>query len=301
MKKAPTIALALVLMTVAYTIAFQTVERKDLLTSFYWTIITMATIGYGDVTPQTIIGKILAIMIAISGIAIYTAFASVIVDYITERNIKRLQGLLSVKGRDHIVIIGWNEATKEAIKELKAAVNCEVVVISDKPVENKCVVGDFTDENVLKKAGVERAKYVIISTGDDSKTVLTTLIVKKINPKVKVIAEVLRLDNMELLSFAGADTVVLSEGFAGRLLASAVFESSVVRFFEEVSSALHGEDVFEISADEFAGLKVLDAMIKLKKERNLTLVGIVKRDVIVNPKYDKVIDKGDKLIVIGSR
>ena len=110
--KASTVVSIFALMTLIYTLAFQILEGKDVLTSLYWTVITMATIGYGDITPQTTTGKILAMMIAISGIAIYTAFASIIVDYITERNIKRIYGLYSVKEKEHIVIIGWNEATK---------------------------------------------------------------------------------------------------------------------------------------------------------------------------------------------
>ncbi len=299
--KTSTIILTFVIMTIIYTFAFQVLEGKDILTSLYWTVITMATIGYGDITPQTTAGKVLAMMIAISGIAIYTAFASVIVDYITERNIKRIQGLLAVNEKDHIVIIGWNEATKEALRELKANVDYEAIVVSDKPIEHRCVVGDFTDEDVLKKAGVDKAKFVIVSTGDDSKTILTTLIVKKLNPNAFIIAEALRAENVELLKFAGAKSVVLSEGFAGRLLASAVFEESVVRFFEEVSTSAYGEDVFEVPSNDFVGLNVLEAMVKLKRELNCILVGIVRDTVLINPKSDEIIREGDRLLVIGKR
>lgn len=299
--KASTVVTIFALMTLIYTLAFQILEGKDFLTSLYWTVITMATIGYGDITPQTTTGKILAMMIAISGIAIYTAFASIIVDYITERNIKRIYGIYSVKEKEHIVIIGWNEATKEALKELKVNVDYDIVVVSENPIDQKCVVGDCTDEDVLKKAGVDRAKFIIISTGDDSKTILTTLIVKKINPNASIIAEALRAENVELMKFAGANSVVLSEGFAGRLLASAVFEDSVVKFFEEVSTSTYGEDIFEMDGKDFAGLTVLDSMIRLKKERNYVLVGIVRNGVVINPKADKIIRNDDKLLVLGRK
>jgi len=301
LEKSFIVVLVFVIVTISYAIAFQVIEGKDILTSFYWTVITMATIGYGDITPETTVGKILAMLMAVTGIAIYTAFASIIVEYITERNIKRFQGLLAVKERDHIVIIGWNEATKEALRELKANVDCEVVVVSDKPIEHRCIVGDFTDEDVLKKAGVDKAKFVIVSTGDDSKTILTTLIVKKLNPNAFIIAEALRAENVELLKFAGAKSVVLSEGFAGRLLASAVFEEAVVRFFEEVSTSAYGEDVFEVPSNDFVGLNVLGAMIKLKRELNCIFIGIVRDTVLINPKPDEIIREGDRLLVIGKK
>ncbi len=300
MNKVFSVCLIFLTVTFLYTLAFEIVEGKDALTSLYWTVITMATIGYGDVTPQTTAGKVLAMLIAVSGIAIYTAFASIIVEHITEKNIKKIQGFLAVKNRNHVVIVGWNEATKEALRELKAN-GFDVVVVSEKPIDHRCVVGDVTDEETLKKAGVEKAKFVIVSTGDDSKNVLATLTVKKINPNAFVVAEALKAENVDLLKFAGANSVVLSMGFAGRLLASAVFEDSVVKFFEDVSASYYGNDVFEISAEGFEGMSVLDVMVKLKREYNYTLVGVVRDKVIVNPSHDETIKKGDKLLVIGKR
>jgi voltage-gated potassium channel len=81
MNKGLCVCLIFLAITVVYTLAFEIVEGKDALMSLYWTVITMATIGYGDVTPQTTAGKVLAMLIAISGIAIYTAFASIIVEH----------------------------------------------------------------------------------------------------------------------------------------------------------------------------------------------------------------------------
>jgi voltage-gated potassium channel len=81
MNKGFCVCLIFLAITVVYTLSFEIVEGKDALMSLYWTVITMATIGYGDVTPQTTAGKVLAMLIAISGIAIYTAFASIIVEH----------------------------------------------------------------------------------------------------------------------------------------------------------------------------------------------------------------------------
>ncbi len=288
--------------TVAYTLLFHLIENRDIITSLYWTVITMATIGYGDITPTTTAGKLLAMAMAISGIAIYTAFASVIVDHITEKNIRRLQGLDSVKINGHIIIVGWNEATMEALKELKHNVDCEAVVISPHPIEHKCVVGDPTDKETLIKASINKARCMLISTGDDSKTILTILLAKKLNPNINIVAEAVKMESAELIRFAGADRVILSKGFAGRLLASAIFEESVVRFFEDVTTSAEGDDVFEIPAKEVAGKSVLQAMIELKEKYNYLLVGLVSNgEILINPSSDRVIKAEDRILVIGRR
>jgi voltage-gated potassium channel len=302
MKKSSGVVTAFLICTVTYTILFHVIENRDIITSLYWTVITMATIGYGDITPTTIAGKLLAMAMAITGIAIYTAFASVIVDHITEKNIRRLQGLDSVKINGHIIIVGWNEATMEALKELKHNVDCEAVVISPHPIEHKCVVGDPTDKETLIKAGVDKAKCMLISTGDDSKTILTILLAKKLNPNINIVAEAVKMESAELIRYAGADRVILSKGFAGRLLASAIFEESVVRFFEDVTTSSEGDDVFEIPAKEFAGKSILQAMIELKEKYNYILVGLVSNgEILINPSSDRIIKAEDRILVIGRR
>ncbi len=300
MKKGMVVITVFISCTFTYTILFHVIEKRDILSSLYWTVITMATIGYGDITPNTMAGKILAMAMAISGIAIYTAFASILIDYITERNIRRIQGLGMVKDRDHVIIAGWNETTMEAFKELRHNVDCDIVVISQSPIEHKCVVGDVTDEDVLKRAGIDRARYLLISTGDDSKTILTVLLARKLNPNVNIVAEAVKFENVELIKFAGANRVILSKGLAGRLMASAIFEEPVVTFFEDVTTSLEGYDVFEIDAKEFDKRTVLEAMIELKNKYNYTIVGLVSGGrVEVNPSPDRVIDTRDKLLVIG--
>jgi voltage-gated potassium channel len=302
MKKSSGVVTMFLICTVAYTLLFHLIENRDIITSLYWTVITMATIGYGDITPTTTAGKLLAMAMAISGIAIYTAFASVIVDHITEKNIRRLQGLDSVKINGHIIIVGWNEATMEALKELKHNVDCEAVVISPHPIEHKCVVGDPTDKETLIKASINKARCMLISTGDDSKTILTILLAKKLNPNINIVAEAVKMESAELIRFAGADRVILSKGFAGRLLASAIFEESVVRFFEDVTTSAEGDDVFEIPAKEVAGKSVLQAMIELKEKYNYLLVGLVSNgEILINPSSDRVIKAEDRILVIGRR
>lgn len=288
-------------LTIVYSIAFSIMEHVSFLDSLYWTIISMTTIGYGDITPQTTYGRFLAIAIALTGIGVYSTLASLMISYIVDTNIAKFQGLLSMKKKDHIVIIGWNEASKECLDELRANnIKEDVVIVSESSVYgHDYVMGELDDKEVLNKAGIDKAKYVIISTNDDSKTILITLIVRQLNPRATIIVKCIKDDNFDLLKHSGADFVILSEGFAGRLMASSIFESSVVMFFEDTSTCKYGSDIFEIKWDG-GDTKFIDIFVNLKNDKNLTIIGILRDgELITNPKSDFMVKKDDVLVAIG--
>lgn len=288
-------------LTLTYSIAFSIAEHVSFLDSLYWTIITMTTIGYGDITPKTTYGRFLAMAIALTGIGVYSTLASLMINHIFDMNIAKFQGILSMKKKDHIVIIGWNEASKECLAELRANnIKDDVVIVSESPIYNHdYVVGELDDKEILKKAGIDKAKYVIISTNDDSKSILITLVTRQLNPKATIIVKCTKDDNFDLLRHSGADFVILSEGFAGRLLASSIFESSVVMFFEDTSTCKYGSDIFEIKWEN-EDMKFIDLFVKLKNEKNLTIIGILRDGKLTtNPDSNFVVKKGDVLVVIG--
>jgi voltage-gated potassium channel len=288
-------------LTIVYSIAFSIMEHVSFLDSLYWTIISMTTIGYGDITPQTTYGRFLAIAIALTGIGVYSTLASLMISYIVDTNIAKFQGLLSMKKKDHIVIIGWNEASKECLDELRANnIKEDVVIVSESSVYgHDYVMGELDDKEVLNKAGIDKAKYVIISTNDDSKAILITLIVRQLNPRATIIVKCIKDDNFDLLKHSGADFVILSEGFAGRLMASSIFESSVVMFFEDTSTCKYGSDIFEIKWDG-GDTKFIDIFVNLKNDKNLTIIGILRDgELITNPKSDFMVKKDDVLVAIG--
>lgn len=290
-----------IVLTMTYSLFFSIVEHVNLLDSLYWTVISMTTIGYGDITPKTTYGRFLAIAIALTGIGVYSTLASLMINYIIDTNIARFQGLLSMKKKNHIVIIGWNEASKECLEELRANnIKEDVVIVSESSVYGyDYVMGELDNKEILNKAGIDKAKYVIISTNDDSKAILITLIVRQLNPSATIIVKCIKGDNFDLLKHSGADFVILSEGFAGRLMASSLFESSVVLFFEDTSTSRHGNDIFEYRWTE-EDIKFIDIFIKLKNDKNLTIIGILRDgNLISNPKSDFIVKKDDILVVIG--
>jgi len=300
------VAVAVILVLVFGALAFSLTEHRSLGESMYWAFITMTTIGYGDIYPTTTAGRAVAVIVAVSGIASFTAMVSLIADYIITRTSKKLRGELPVKEKKHIVIAGWGESAKAVLNELRANMPEATIVLvnEDGPIiqeDNvRSIRGDPSDEEALLKASLKTASHLIVCTGDDSKNLLTVLRARTINPNLRIVAEAYRGRNISLLRQAGADSVVLTGELGGMLLASAVFEPGVPDFIIDVASSVEGyADLVERPADRYAGLEFREALLKAKEEENAIIVA-VKRDnrLLINPPSSLRLRGDDALLVI---
>ena len=297
-------AVILVLLLGAF--SFSIVEGRGFYESLYWAFITMTTIGYGDIYPTTNTGRFLAGVVAVSGIASFTAMVSLVADYIITRTTKRLRGEIPVKKRGHIVIAGWSEAAKAALRELKANLpDTDIVLVkNEEPVIQegnvRTVKGDPSEEEVLRKASVDKATHVIVCSGDDSKNLLITLKIRMLNPKAKIIAEASQSSNIELLKQAGADVVVLSDELGGMLLASAVFEPSVPELLVDIASTTKGKaDIVEEDAGEYAGLAFGEALLKAKEKEDAMIIAVRRgSNLFINPPKEFAIKERDVLLML---
>ncbi len=281
-------------------------EDVDIYTAMYWSIITMATIGYGDVTPSRGPGWLLAGVAAIMGIAVYTLTVSVIADAFLTHSLKKTMGLAPLK-RKKIIVIGDTDSCKELVQELIANNLGDYVgwVMSRQPkgdVGVDYVVGDFGDTETLKRAGVDKAEHVALCIGDDSKTIHTLLLVRRLNKKAQVSALASTGVAEELLEEAGA-TRVLSARFLGRTLASSIFEPSVVDFVKEVTTARGIGDLRELEVDQsLAGKTVGEAEEVIRgmyPGYTATIVGVKRGgELALVPSRDLRLREHDRLILL---
>ncbi len=285
---------------------FSITEDRGLGESLYWAFITMTTIGYGDVYPTTPAGRAVAVFVAVSGIASFTAMISLIADYIITRTSKKMRGELPVKKKSHIIIAGWGESARAVLNELKAnlpdtsivLVNEEGPVIQEDNVST--VRGDPSEEEALEKASIRTASHLVVCTGDDSKNLLTVLRARALNKNIHVVAEATRSKNVEILRQAGADHVVLTGELGGMLLASAVFEPSVPDFLIDVASTVEGyADLVEVEASRYVGLRFIDALRRAKEEEGILIVAVRRGGrLLINPPSDLEIVEGDRLLML---
>ncbi len=277
----------------------------DLSTCLYWSLITMATVGYGDVVPETGLGRLVAGITAVLGIVAYTLTVSVIADAFLEKGLRRAMGLAPLK-RKEIIVIGSDETCWDLVDELVAnGLADRVGWFTDKqPATEPPVdffVGDPMRAEDMRKAGVDKARHIVLCLGDDSKALHVALLAKKLNHGAKIHAIVRSSELADLLREAGVETV-LSIRLLGRALASAIFEPSVVKFIDEAVSVKGIADVTETEAKNLAGLTVAEAQDKLSKQDKTyryQVIGIIRGGkLILAPSLREKIAPSDKLLVL---
>lgn len=243
--------LALILLT---SLVVFVIERKtnngflSFFDSLWWTIVTISTVGYGDRLPNTITGRIIAIITIFVGIGMMGTVTGKIASFLMERQMKEEKGLLDFsKMKGHFIICGWKREMHIVVSEILKGNGdfspLEIVLInkassddinalrSDPTLKGiKYVNGDFVEEVDIVRAGVKGAAKVLVmadyyTKGDlqqiDSKTVMAVMNIKNLNRKAYICAELLDTKFEKYLRLSQCDEILLSRSFSRSILSSA--------------------------------------------------------------------------------
>ncbi|HES59746.1 MAG TPA: hypothetical protein ENO18_04870 [Caldithrix sp.] len=256
----------IVLVTIIASILIELFEssQNDAFSTFWdsawWVIVTITTVGYGDKIPVTPLGKIIGVLIMFVGIALLSVVTATISSILVTRKIKEDKGLQEIKLKDHILLCGWNNQGEHILNtfEKEGKIDAPVVMINQLSEEEmaeiinhyekitiRFVRGDFTKENIINRANAKNAQSAIIlpdtSSGSvkpgDERTILATLTLKTINPKIKVYTHILDRDNISHLRKAKADEVFVSDMYTGYLMANYVSSPGVPQFIQHLFSS----------------------------------------------------------------
>ncbi len=263
----------------------------------WWAFVSITTTGYGDFTPVTFGGRIVGIIVMISGIAVISLLTASISSVFIERQIRKGQGLESVKIKNHFIICGWNFNAEHIITTLEKDLEYPKIVLVNscdsvqmmniinhhKESEIYFVSGDFSNETILEKANIRDAEAVIIvsdmneltSNKADEKTIIATLTIKNMNPKVRLYGQVVNPDNAAHLQRAKADDVVVSDKYSGFLLAMHVSNPGIPRVVDELLSFEYGNEIVRMSIPhEWIGKTFQELVHLFKDEKDAILFGI---------------------------
>jgi len=220
-------------------------------TPFWWAIVTMTTVGYGDFYPATPEGRFFAVIIMFAGISLDSLLTATISSIYVAKRIREDKGLEKVDIRDHIILCGWNknaESIIDSLRNLTDQKTLELVLINEihedivnhlknkyKDVDLQFVAGDFTSEEILNKASIVNAKTVIIIPNlddenigsPDEKTIFATLTIKSLVSSIRVVAYLMQRENLTHIRRANVDEVVLSDDFGAYMLASHVMDPGI--------------------------------------------------------------------------
>ncbi len=280
---------------------------SKLLDSFYWTVITITTIGFGDITPSTMGGKILAMILAFFGVALVSLAMATIIDSIIESKLFKKRKYLKMvkKMNDIILICGLNEITRTLIVQLSKE-HIKVVVLNEDPIPDDWddswgayIQGNPTDGDTLIAAGVKKASRAVVSLKDDGATLLSVLSIENINPECISIVDVKNKKNIQHFKRVNCDLIICRDELIGNFLSVTLQAPSIYPAYHDLLS-LEGTEIYNVEEiEDHVGKTFRETITPIKEKYDGLLIGMIRgENVLLNPKFDLTIQKDDILLVL---
>jgi len=299
------------------TLGYMLVEGWGVFKALYMTVITITTVGYGEVYGFSRGGRIFTIFLILVGFAIMAYIAAGITQAIIAGQIKELLGRRKVERaikrlKDHYILCGYGRIGSVVAKELVRE-GIPLVIIERDPKAIKeieeagllYVEGEATEDETLIKAGIERAKGLIATVSSDADNLYITLSARSLNPRLFILSRADEKEAEKKFLSAGASMVVSPYQMGALRMANAVLKPHVVDFVELVIQRKHLElEMEEIKVQDdrrFRGRPLKDS--GLRDEFGVIVIAIKKgeKEMIFNPSPETFIEKGDILILLGEK
>lgn len=264
------LTLLIVVMLVVGTMGFWFFEHypngqiHDVFGALWWAVVTLTTVGYGDMVPGTVGGKIMGVFVMLCGIGLVSTLTGNLASMLVERKAKKRKGLLKVNLTNHVIIVGWNDFGMELIEALrdnnvlggnqKGA--SDLVLVNSLNVDEResiafqlemgerlhFVHGGITQEAVLQRAGMDRAKVAYLlsqhenqsSKDADQETLYSALAIREIAPSLPMYGEVALPENRKHLLRAGVNEILVRGQLSSLILGLMGANPSMWTFLQEI-------------------------------------------------------------------
>ncbi len=302
---------------------FILIENYSLPEAIYMTILTMSTVGFGEVKPLSTHGMIFTVILIVLSLGIFgyfvTSVTRIFIDgdyrkalkiYYKNKKLKKL--------KNHIIVCGFGRNGKKAVNDLLeinkkvTVIENNVEIINDETnreiFKNKNLIllnGDASNEETLLKANIENAKAVLTTLPNDAENLLIVLTARDLNKNLKIISRVSDEHSFKKLKRAGADNIIMPDIVGGARMAKLITEPDIVEFLELIMLR-EGQDVNleEISCDDLASCFVNSTIADLdvRRKTGANIIGLKQKDgsYLFNPNGDIELKKEDKLFVLGT-
>ena len=305
----------LAIIIAAGVIGYVVIEDWSVVDALYMTIITVTTVGYDEVHPLTTTGRIFSIFLIVGGVSGALYALSGIAGYIIEGHLgttlgrRRMERTIA-KLKEHFILCGYGRVGQE-IARIFTEEGVPFVIV-DKDQESIAtaekdgylyVLGDATSDEVLKEAGIERARGLVIAVGNDADSVYITLSARGLRPDLFIEARSSSSMAGAKLKKAGADRIISPYSLGARRMAQLALRPIVVDFIDTVISLrgreLQMENIVVGSDSALAGLTIEE--IHRRTKAAILAIGKKGGKLLANPQGEETIESGDRLITLGTK
>jgi voltage-gated potassium channel len=311
--KIKTLLSALLGLTAMGTLGFHYIEGWRWLDALYATVVTLGTVGYGDFHPVTDPGKVFVIFLIIIGLGVISYALLELTAFVVEGHLNKLLRLRKVdnmikKVKGHYIVCGAGRTGRHIVGELIK--NKVPFVVIDRDIErldipeihsHPHITGDATDDAILERAGIKKAKGLAAALETDELNLFLMLTAKNLNPKVRCVSKLVNESARLKMGRAGADAVVAPNAIGGLRLASEMLRPNVVSFLDIMIRGSQGVRFEEapIPAGSAAAGKTL-AHLDLHKKFGINPIAIREggKEFLYNPSPAHHLKAGDTLVMI---
>jgi len=305
----------LALILLVGTLGYVLLEGWPVLDALYMTIITITTVGFGEVNVVSSAGRIFTICIIFMGMGIMAYSLGMVAQIMVETQVRTILGrrklgkeLRSIK--NHYILCGFGRIGKIIAKGLKSQ-GIPLVVIDQSPESKEIledqnvphIIGDGTSDDVLMEAGIERAKGLVTVVLSDADNLFITMTARGLNPKLYIVSRAEDEATEKKLMRAGANKVVLPYLIGGMRMVHTILRPAVMDFIDftmhQANMELKLEELLVGETSRLNGVSLINSGIR--KEMNVIIVAVRKTggEMVFNPSSETLIEAGNTLIALG--
>lgn len=297
------------------TFGYMVIEKWDFLDALYMTVITITTVGFGEIHPVSEDGRIFTIILIFAGIGIVAYILGLVAQTMVAFQMSKILGRrrLGAKMRtmkDHYIICGYGRIGKTICHELVSHGIPVVVIDANQEMKSifdengiPCILDDATSEDVLMEARIDRAKGLVSVVSSDSDNLFITMSARGLNPSLFILTRADEEQNQKKFVRAGADRVFLPYLIGGQKMAHTIVKPALTDFLEltvhDKDIELKMEELLVQEGSRLAGVNLLESGIR--QDLNIIIIAIRKSDgkMTFNPSSQTRMEKGDTLIALG--
>ncbi len=295
---------------------YMIIEKWNFIDSVYMTVITLTTVGFGEVHKMGYMGRIFTMILLFTGAGLFVYVVGIIMNFIIEGEMQSILGRKKLDKRinrmkDHFIVCGYGRIGRILCKQLKTKSSDIVVLDKDEDIipalekdNMHYITGDTNDETVLIKAGIKKAKYLIAALERDADNVFLVLTARQLNPELKIMARAENKSVQKKLFAAGANWVELPYTTGAAFMGHRLLRPSVSNFLELILSddqekAIHIEESPVSSNSELVNIMLKDSGIRQKYNIIITAIKKNTGKMIFNPSFETFLEPGDIVIALG--